>query len=424
MLASGINAQNTQITTREAKRQYSTINMSRTSVHDPSVVYDTNSKQYYIFGSHTAVASTKDLQNWSWVNVPWEINDNNNLTTVNSRLAFRTNNTKEIIINGEKVEFGNFDASAWNCAFNDESWIDGNMWAPDIIFNPTMNKWCQYLSLNGPKWNSCIILLTSDNIEGPYIYEGPVVYTGFRNRTEDEISYKKTDLELIIGTKSSLPSKYNQGDKWGDIWPHAIDPCTFFDEDGKLWMAYGSWSGGIYILELDQTTGLRNYDITYTSDYDSKKAAVTSDEYFGKKIAGGCYVSGEGPYIQYIGNYYYLFVTNGGYGPNEGYEMRIFRSEKPDGPYVDLNNISAIYSNWAYNYGTGDTRGSKLMGGYKWGFMEVGECAQGHNSEIVGPDGNTYLVYHTKFNDGSFGHQVRVHQIFMNLCYASYCILI
>ena len=90
MLASGINAQNTQITTREAKRQYSTINMSRTSVHDPSVVYDTNSKQYYIFGSHTAVASTKDLQNWSWVNVPWEINDNNNLTTVNSRLAFRT----------------------------------------------------------------------------------------------------------------------------------------------------------------------------------------------------------------------------------------------------------------------------------------------------------------------------------------------
>ena len=46
--------------------------------------------------------------------------------------------------------------------------------------------------------------------------------------------------------------------------------------------------------------------------------------------------------------------------------------------------------------------------------MNVGERAQGHNSVLAAEDGRTYLVYHTKFNDGTVGHQVRVHQLFLN----------
>jgi arabinan endo-1,5-alpha-L-arabinosidase len=38
--------------------------------------------------------------------------------------------------------------------------------------------------------------------------------------------------------------------------PNVVDPNTFFDKDGKLWMIYGSYSGGIFILEMDATTGL------------------------------------------------------------------------------------------------------------------------------------------------------------------------
>lgn len=41
------------------------------------------------------------------------------------------------------------------------------MWAPDVIWNKAMKKWCMYLSVNGDYWYSSIILLTSDNIEGP-----------------------------------------------------------------------------------------------------------------------------------------------------------------------------------------------------------------------------------------------------------------
>lgn len=414
-----------QLTTAEAKELCKTVDVQHTSVHDPSIIYNEKGRNYYVFGSHMAVAKTKDLQNWTWVNVPWgTVNDNGvTVSNVAAADAFHVNQTKTVTIKGQETAFGNFDAAAWNCALpgydengNPFTWtVDGNMWAPDIVYNPVMKKWCQYLSLNGPEWNSCIILLTADRIEGPYVYQGPVVYTGFRNDTDERISFHKTDLELVIGKQTSLPARYNKTN-WGDYWPHAIDPCVFYDEEGNLWMAYGSWSGGIYMLELDETTGLRDYDVVYAGDYASKGQAVTSDPYFGKKIAGGYYVSGEGPYIEHIGDYYYLFMSYGGFNPNDGYEMRIFRSQKPDGPYVDAGGTSAVFSRWLLNYGlNSDMRGEKIMGAYnRWGFMTVGECAQGHNSIIAAEDGRNYLVYHTKFNDGTFGHQVRVHQVFLN----------
>lgn len=415
----------TPITTEEARQMYSNINMQRTSVHDPSIVYDEGSGLYYVFGSHVACAKSRDLQSWTWVSVPWGTvdDDGTTLSNVAAADAFHTNQTKEITIGGKKVAFGNFDAAGWNCALpgtgnngEETAWtVDGNMWAPDVIYNPVMEKWCQYLSLNGPTWNSCIILLTADRIEGPYVYQGPVVYTGFRNDTDERISFHKTDLELVIGPQASLPERYRQ-DNWGDFWPHAIDPCVFYDEEGQLWMSYGSWSGGIYMLQLDESTGLRDYDVAYPGDYDTRKQNVTSDPYFGKKIAGGWYVSGEGSYIEHIGNYYYLFMSYGGLNPNAGYEMRVFRSDRPDGPYTDTQGTSAIFTNWRLNYGpNSDTRGEKLLGSYNhWGLMSVGECAQGHNSVLAAADGNTYLVYHTKFNDGTFGHQVRVHQLYQN----------
>ena len=179
---------------------------------------------------------------------------------------------------------------AWSAAYGNYS-VDGNMWAPDVIWNKQMQKWCMYLSINGPKWNSSIILLTADQIEGPYLYQGPVVFSGFDITTTEGVSYKHTDLELALGTIDALPSRYKVGGNWGRRWPHCIDPCVFYDEEGRLWMSYGSWSGGIWMLELDEATGLRDYDVTYpvTGSGDG----VTSDPYFGTKIAGGYYVSGD-----------------------------------------------------------------------------------------------------------------------------------
>jgi arabinan endo-1,5-alpha-L-arabinosidase len=397
-------AQTQQLTSQEAKTLYKSTSKRWTSIHDPSVVFDSKTKRYYIFGSHKAGAYTTDFQNWSSANPTWSPNDN--------AQAFTTPAVKKVKKGGVEVDFPQFNAEEWSHRTDADYNVNGNMWAPDVIWNPTMEKWCMYLSINGDAWHSSIILLTADNITGPYTYQGPVVICGFQDNGH---SYKGTDLELVLGTQSALPSRYNVGKYWGNRWPHTIDPAVFYDEDGKLWLVYGSWSGGIWMLELDETTGLRDYDVVYPST-GGNTDGVTSDPYFGKKIAGGYYVSGEGPYIEHIGDYYYLFVSYGFFDPNGGYEMRVFRSDKPDGTYKDASNRSAVFTGYAMNYGTGaDTRGAKLMGAYNnWGTMTVGECAQGHNSIIAADDGRTYLVYHTKFNNGTVGHQVRTHQVFLN----------
>lgn len=433
-----LQAQQTEVTTSEAKNLYKNTTKRRVSVHDPSVVWDSinTPHRYYVIGSHRGVAYSTDMQNWSGTSETFaRLNSDGSTTTVattggvmesNLKQVFRSHRTTTIMKNGEQTAFGNYDATDWCCAIpgeNNAAWeINGVMWAPDMVWNPVMQKWCQYLSLNGNAWNSVIVLLTSDKLTGPWVYEGPVVFSGFRSPTDQRVSWKKTDLELVIGEQSSLPSRYNHpgsanGQMWGDWWPNNIDPCVFYDENGDLWIAYGSWSGGIWMLRLNKENGLRDYDITYTSDYASKGKQCTSDPYFGKRIAGGCYVSGEGPYIEHIGDYYFLFMSYGGFAPDGGYEMRVFRSDKPDGPYKDMQGRSAQFTSWVLNYGgaNADKRGEKIMGAYNnWGFQTVGECAQGHNSVIAAGDGRTYLVYHTKFNDGTIGHQVRVHQLFLN----------
>ena len=393
-----------ELTTQEAKSLYRNTSKRWVSIHDPSVVYDQQNQRYYVFGSHKAGAYTTDLQNWTQANPTWSPNNNST--------AFVTPAVKKVKKGGQEVDFPQFNAMEWSARTDAGYNVDGNMWAPDVVWNPTMQKWCMYLSINGDAWHSSIILLTANSITGPYTYQGPVVICGFQDSGH---SYKGTDLELVLGTQNSLPSRYAVGNGWGRRWPHTIDPSAFYDTDGRLWLVYGSWSGGIWMLELDEETGLRDYDVTYPSTNGSSDG-VTSDPYFGKKIGGGYYVSGEGPYIERIGDYYFLFVSYGGFAPDGGYEMRVFRSENPDGPYKDLYNHSAIFSGYVKNYGAGtDNRGTKLMGAYnQWGFQTVGECAQGHNSAIAAPDGRTYLVYHTKFNNGTAGHQVRVHQLFLN----------
>ena len=393
----------------------SAVDMKRVSVHDPSVVWEPTTKTYYIFGSHRAAAKTKDLMNWTSFQAPWDNGYNKNCS---NSAAFETPVIKKVKKGGEEVDFPAFNARKWAARGSNSYNIDGNMWAPDVIWNKAMQKWCMYLSINGDNWYSSIILLTAENIEGPYRYQGPVVISGFHTGN----AYKDTDLELVLGPLDKLPSRYNA--PWASTskvsLPNNIDPCVFYDEKGNLWIAYGSWSGGIFMLELDEETGLRDYDITYST--------TGGDPYFGKRIAGGFYVSGEAPYIEYIDGYYYLFVTYGGLAAggvkndynNGGYQMRVFRSENPDGPYVDARNTSAVFKSFMTDFGpsANDNRGVNIFGAYgEWGNMakgSYGERSQGHNSIIAAEDGRTYLVYHTRFQNRGEEHQVRVHQVFQN----------
>lgn len=429
----------TQLTNTDLTNAYKTRTYTgRVSCHDPSIVVDniSNPSQptYYIYGSHLGRGKTTtadNYQKWTSFKVGQESTDATNslFADVNGKLvnyseAYNTHVVKEVKnYKGETVQFGNFNAHAWQFA---GSAVEGNQWAPDVIYNKTMKKWCMYMSLNGDHWGSVIVCFTSDNIEGPWIYQGPVVYSGFQGAyahngfaaTDD---WKQTDLAIATGV-TSLPSRYKTS-AWGTYWPNCIDPCVFYDDDDNLWMSYGSWSGGIFMIRLDKENGLRDYTYQFPYEVNGKAATpgtananTTSDPYFGKKIAGGYYVSGEASYIKKIGKYYFLFLSYGGLESNGGYQMRIFRSENPDGPFVDCYGTSAIYNRYALNYSATatDNRGVLLFGGYQWDTMTGAELAQGHNSAFTDQQGRSFVVYHTRFSNGGEGHQVRVHQLFLN----------
>jgi len=351
------------------------VSLATVSCHDPSIAVGTDKegkKCYYIFGSHRAWEKSYDLQNWKGFS--------NNLST-----DYKT-------ILEEPAKWASHGSSRYT--------VDGNMWAPDVVYNKSMGKWCMYLSVNGDNWYSSIVLLTADTLEGDWTYEGIVVYSGFHSSE----FYDETDVASVTGEKT-YPERYNKGKKWGDYYPNNIDACVFYDDDGNLWMTYGSWSGGIFCLELDEETGFRDLNAKYENNNHS-------DPYFGKKIAGGAYVSGEASYIQKIGDYYWLFMCYGELQARGGYNVRVYRSKTPNGDYKDELGNDPLFDSWVQNYNI--SRGVRLFGGYKWKTMSKGQVAQGHNSAFVDDDGKAYMVFHTRTTDGTEGHYVKVHQLFLN----------
>lgn len=413
----------------------------RIAVHDPSIVMDvtgsTTNPKYYIYGSHLGRAqtyATGNYQIWTTFKTGEEnAGTSNSLFAdangklVNFKDAYSTQLVKKVKnYKGEEVDFPNFDAHAWQAKGNN---VKGMQWAPDVIYNKTMKKWCMYMSLNGDNWCSTIVCFISDDLEGPWIYQGPVVCSGFSGRYAHNGfaasgDWKNTDLAIATGY-TSLPQRYNT-DEWSPYGPNCIDPCVFYDDDDNLWMSYGSWFAGIFMIKLDKENGLRDYTYTYpyqvkgvTTTAGAADANATSDPYFGKKIAGGWGVSGEASYIQKVGKYYYLFMSYGGLTAAGGYQIRVFRSEKPDGPYKDCltsTGIGAVYDKPRVNFGTDANRdeGVKLFGNYQWETMPNAELAQGHNSAIVDHKGRALIVYHTRFMNRDEEHEVRVHQLFVN----------
>ncbi|MDE5753206.1 MAG: RICIN domain-containing protein [Oscillospiraceae bacterium] len=365
-------------------------NYNRVGVHDPSIV-KLEDGSYYIAGSHLAAARSADMANWTF--------------TANSEAGTKNTTFFKDIYTDLAVP------ASWSSPSNPNYDLSGNLWAPDIIYNKAMGKYCMYLSINGDSYKSSIILCTADDIDGPYIYTDTIVYSGFENN--DTFSYKKTDVEKVLGKNPDISRYLDKNGNWNPQYgTNAIDPAVFYDESGKLWMIYGSWFGGLFMLELDENTGLRDYNVTYDTIND------VSDAYMGIKAAGGHWVSGEGPYIEYMENpktgkgYYYLFVSYGCFNNDGGYNMRVFRSENPTGPYVDQNGNSSIYKTGGDNIG--GNIGMRLMSNYKWDCNDRPNKAQGHNSVLMDDDGRLFVIYHNKFDDPYGFHEVRVHQLIMN----------
>lgn len=385
------------------------------AVHDPSIIIvykdaggnsypendaaGTRTKYYYIFGTQLGAAYSRDMINWTSFTPAFSVNG---VVTTNYLQVFKA-------------------AADWSrhTSSND---LRGNLWAPDIIYNKRMNKWCLYFSVNGDDWLSSVVMHTASRIEGPYEYAGTVVYSGMDNASNGA---GNADFQRVTGL-NSVSTRYLRDGGWhGDYGSSCIDPSVLYDENNRLWMVYGSWSGGVFLLKLDENTGLRDYNYNYGFTNTSADGTVWNgsrlryDPYMGVHLSGGYYVSGEGPYIQYLTDtngegYYYLFVTHGFYSPEGGYTMRVFRSKTIDGVYTDVTGDNAVFDRYIFNYGNNVQYGFPIMQNFRYNWWSVGQVAQGHNSVLRDEDGSAYLVYHTKYDNGTVHHNVEVHQLFFN----------
>lgn len=379
---------------------------NRVSVHDPSIVL--NNGTYYVFGSHIAAAKSTDLINWS--------------TFVNGYTA--TGN----VLYGDLVK--NLKGSFKWAGNHDSDCKNGYaVWAPDVFWNEDyINKdgskgaYMLYYCTSSTAIRSCIGYAVSQEIEGPYKYVDTIIYSGFtRKEAYDQDSkinkcYENTNIPKLIeeGKLKEVNEEWFKGEQTynNSYAPNAIDPELFYDTEGKLWMVYGSWSGGIYVLEMNPETG----EAIYPGENKDTDDFRIVDAYFGTRIAGGYTASGEGPYIVYDSEteYYYLYVTYEFLDAFSGYNMRLFRSKSPDGPYEDSKgNNAALPGNISHN-----DYGIKVMGNYTLSALEEnslgGYRSCGHNSALVDEDGARYLFYHTRFQNNPNPHELRVHQQFIN----------
>lgn len=337
------------------------------SVHDPSIV-ETPEGEYYIFGSHMEVARSEDLKQW---------------TSVASGVSRNNPLFDNLFTERKAFDFVGRNAQGWY-----------SVWAPDVIYNEVMGKYVMYFCTTSTYIKSSLCFATSDSIEGPYTYQDTILYSGFTPRDLGE-----TNVQEILGEED--PSHYFRIRKYNNmLWPNAIDPALFTDEEGRMWMSYGSWSGGMFILEIDQETG---YPLHPESDEETQ-----TDRYFGRHIAGGQHNSIEGPYILYdeVSGYYYLFLSYGSLTRTGGYQIRLFRSENPDGPYLDAKGQDFHYVLAHPGYGI------KLMGNYILPTLQTAYMAPGHNSALINRDGGIFLVHHTRFDSGSEYHEPRVRSLF------------
>ena len=104
---------------------------------------------------------------------------------------------------------------------------------------------------------------------------------------------------------------------------NAIDPGVLLDPDGRLWLTYGSYFGYIRLVELDPMTGKRRYP-----DRPPVNIAINA----------------EASILVHRDGWYYLLLTHGSccIGANSTYNIRMGRSRKVTGPYLDNMGIDMI----------------------------------------------------------------------------------
>lgn len=248
----------------------------------------------------------------------------------NTYYIFSTGKGIPVKISADKITWknsGRVFANSLPWFKNDIPNQDGALWAPDIHYRN--GKFHLYYSVSGwMNFNSSIGYATNVTLDST------------------DVRYKWVDEGQIISYK-------NGGEK-----VNVIDPNVVVEKNGKVWLLYGSYQGGLRLVELDAQTGKLKSD----------KPELTT-------ITPSL---GEGSYIIKGPKYYYIFASRGicCKGIQSTYQVVMGRSENIKGPYLNKKGESWLNNKYS----------EFLEGSYE-------EPGRGHNGFFSEGD-TTYIVYH------------------------------
>jgi arabinan endo-1,5-alpha-L-arabinosidase len=135
---------------------------------------------------------------------------------------------------------------------------------------------------------------------------------------------------------------------------NAIDPGVLLDPtDGRLWLVYGSYFGYIRLVELDPKTGARKDPSDPPRD-----------------LAINC----EAATMMFHDGFYYLLATHGSCcrGADSGYNIRVGRSTKVTGPFLDHTGLDMIRGGGTLLVGSG----GRVIGPGHFGLLDLGDGVQ------------------------------------------------
>ncbi|MBR4253620.1 MAG: arabinan endo-1,5-alpha-L-arabinosidase [Lentisphaeria bacterium] len=269
----------------------------------------------------------------------------------------------------------NFGPRGWSYEFNAVKIDDKGEYEFLTERSPGANNY--RLGSNQPFWAPCIYYNAADRTY--YLYYSCSAY-GTRNsfigcaksRTLDK---GWEDCGQLIHTRTGDGKLYN-----------AIDPTVFKDAGGKLWMIYGSFFGGIALVELDpkdpakllhpgthgKTIACRGYEKVYEQDgfQGNPTTSVRGEKFSAYGIEGASIVYNSST------KYYYLFVS---YDRLDWtYHVRVGRSKEVEGPYLDYNGRPLMYDQ--EKQGPEEVNGTKLIGPYRWKSTGAGWVGTGHTT--------------------------------------------
>ena len=171
----------------------------------------------------------------------------------------------------------------------------------------------------------------------------------------------KAAIGLLVGrTLDPNSPEYKWEDGGPVVWSdgvedsNAIDPGVFRDPtNGSLWLSYGSYFGYIRLVELNPKTGKRLSPAT-------KPVNVA--------------INGEASIMIFRDGWYYLLLTHGSCcaGANSSYNIRMGRSRKVTGPFVDNIGVDMLQGGGKLFLGSG----GRYIGPGHFGLLDLGDGVQ------------------------------------------------